>query len=99
MATPVLRTSNRSRERGIVALMFTKRQPGYRGGYWVLLLSGNCCQRCTFATRHCQARPPTWLDARQSSSTSLCRAKAAGGRLVPAYYVLDGGRLSSTPWD
>src|SRR5882724_5288254 len=43
MANPVLRTSNRSSERGIVALMFTKRQPGYRGGYWSLSLSGNCC--------------------------------------------------------
>ena len=25
--------------------MFTKRQPGYRGGYWGLSLSGNCCTR------------------------------------------------------
>jgi integrase len=42
MATPVLRILNHSRERVIVALMFTKRQAGYRGGYWVLSLSGNC---------------------------------------------------------
>ena len=37
-----MRTSKRSRERAIFALMFTKRQPAYRGGYWGLLLSGNC---------------------------------------------------------
>ena len=24
--------------------MFTKRQPGCGGGYWVLSLSGNCCR-------------------------------------------------------
>src|SRR5437016_4738459 len=27
----------------IVAWRFTKRQPGGRGDYWVLSLSGNCC--------------------------------------------------------
>ena len=35
-------TSNRFREGGIVALMFTKRQLEGRGGYWVLAPSGNC---------------------------------------------------------
>ena len=43
MANPVLSTSNRGRERGIVAFMFTKRQLEYRGGDWVLSCSGNCC--------------------------------------------------------
>src|SRR5713101_7883370 len=31
MATPDIRTSNCSSERGIFALMFTKRQPGFAG--------------------------------------------------------------------
>src|SRR5712691_9046026 len=31
MATPDIRTSNHSSERGIFALMFTKRQPGFAG--------------------------------------------------------------------
>src|SRR5216683_5197681 len=43
MATPDMWTSNRFREGGIFALMFTKRQPEWRGGYWGLSLSGNCC--------------------------------------------------------
>ena len=44
MAKPPVKTSHRSIERGIVALMFTNRQLGYRGGYWGLSLSGNCCR-------------------------------------------------------
>src|SRR5712692_10301411 len=43
MSTPDMWTSNRFREGGIFALMFTKRQPEWRGGYWGLSLSGNCC--------------------------------------------------------
>src|SRR6266705_6259778 len=43
MATPDMETSNCSCERRIVAWRFTKRQPGGRGDYWVLSLSGNCC--------------------------------------------------------
>src|SRR5713101_3517791 len=43
MATPDMWTSNRFREGGIFALMFTKRQPEWCGGYWGLSLSGNCC--------------------------------------------------------
>jgi len=38
-----MRTSNRFSEKGIFALMFTKRQLGYRGDYWVSSPSGNCC--------------------------------------------------------
>ena len=41
-----MKTSNRSIERGIIALMFTNRQLGYHGGYWGLSLSGNCCPVC-----------------------------------------------------
>src|SRR5437667_6460891 len=43
MATPDMETSNCSCEGYIVAWRFTKRQPGGRGDYWVLSLSGNCC--------------------------------------------------------
>src|SRR5207248_937200 len=42
MAPPDMWTSNRFREGGIVAWMFTKRQLEGRGGYWVLSPSGNC---------------------------------------------------------
>src|SRR5712691_12024047 len=42
MANPVLRTSNRPREGGIVAWMFTKSQWGDRRSYCVSSLSGNC---------------------------------------------------------
>lgn len=38
-----MRTSKRFSEEGIFALMFTKRQSGYRGAYWALSSSGNCC--------------------------------------------------------
>src|SRR6266705_6230405 len=48
MATPDMETSNCSCERRIVAWRFTKRQPGGRGDYWVLSLSGNCCPRVEF---------------------------------------------------
>src|SRR4030095_4565554 len=43
MATLAMETSNYSCEGCIVAWRFTKRQPGGRGDYWVLSLSGNCC--------------------------------------------------------
>src|SRR5918995_119893 len=43
IATPDMETSNYSCEGRIVAWRFTKRQPGGRGDYWVLSLSGNCC--------------------------------------------------------
>src|SRR5882672_3496349 len=43
MTPPTMRTSNRFSEKGIFALMFTKRQLGYRGDYWVSSPSGNCC--------------------------------------------------------
>jgi hypothetical protein len=42
MATLAMETSNCSCEGCIVAWRFTKRQPGGRGDYWVLSLSGNC---------------------------------------------------------
>src|SRR4029453_9574222 len=42
MATLAMETSNYSCEGCIVAWRFTKRQPGGRGDYWVLSLSGNC---------------------------------------------------------
>src|SRR2546427_1601032 len=43
MATPDPKTSNGFSVQGIFAWGFTKRQPGGRGGYRVLSLSGNCC--------------------------------------------------------
>src|SRR2546430_12243427 len=42
MATPDPKTSNGFSVQGIFAWGFTKRQPGGRGGYRVLSLSGNC---------------------------------------------------------
>src|SRR4029450_176941 len=42
MATPDMETSNWACEGCIVAWRFTKRQPGGRGDYWGLSLSGNC---------------------------------------------------------
>src|SRR5712671_2313210 len=48
MTPPTMRTSNRFSEKGIFALMFTKRQLGYRGDYWVSSPSGNCCFLTTF---------------------------------------------------
>src|SRR6476620_4107060 len=42
MATPDMETSNCACEGCIVAWRFTKRQPGGRGDYWGLSLSGNC---------------------------------------------------------
>src|SRR5436190_18878364 len=44
MATPDPKTSNGFSVQGIFAWGFTKRQPGGRGGYRVLSLSGNCWQ-------------------------------------------------------
>src|SRR2546429_470097 len=44
MATPDPKTSNGFSVQGIFAWGFTKRQPGGRGGYRVLSLSGNCCK-------------------------------------------------------
>lgn len=38
-----METTNRFREGGIVALMFTKRQLEGRGRYWGASPSGNCC--------------------------------------------------------
>src|SRR5215218_1914471 len=43
MATLDMETSKCSCEGCIVAWRVTKRQPGGRGDYWVLSLSGNCC--------------------------------------------------------
>src|SRR5713101_6300899 len=43
MATPIVKTSERSSEGRIFASRFTKRQVRYRGGYEVLSTSGNCC--------------------------------------------------------
>src|SRR5438128_2190249 len=42
MATPIVKTSERSSEGRIFASRFTKRQVRYRGGYEVLSTSGNC---------------------------------------------------------
>src|SRR5438094_743018 len=47
MATPDPKTSNGFSVQGIFAWGFTKRQPGGRGGYRVLSLSGNCCTSLT----------------------------------------------------
>src|SRR5436309_14199525 len=67
MATPDMETSNCSCEGYIVAWRFTKRQPGGRGDYWVLSLSGNCCSffkvkysyvTRTFPTPASPRRPP-----------------------------------------
>src|SRR5437870_6910585 len=46
MATPDPKTSNGFSVQGIFAWGFTKRQPGGRGGYRVLSLSGNCWKSC-----------------------------------------------------
>src|SRR5437763_9657347 len=46
MAPPDMWTSNRFREGGIVAWVFTNRQLEGRGGYWVLSPSGNCWRYC-----------------------------------------------------
>src|SRR6478735_2048291 len=51
MATPDMETSNCACEGCIVAWRFTKRQPGGRGDYWGLSLSGNCCTLSHFAAR------------------------------------------------
>src|SRR5205823_5427249 len=51
MAPPDMWTSNRFREGGIVAWMFTKRQLEGRGGYWVLSPSGNCWYAITGGPR------------------------------------------------
>jgi hypothetical protein len=32
--------------------MFTKRQPGWRGGYWALWLAGNCWRDINVAAQH-----------------------------------------------
>src|SRR5712691_5929839 len=42
MATPIVKTSERSSEGRIFASRFTKRQVRYSGGYEVLSTSGNC---------------------------------------------------------
>jgi choline dehydrogenase-like flavoprotein len=47
MATPIVKTSERSSEGRIFASRFTKRQVRYRGGYEVLSTSGNCWQNVT----------------------------------------------------
>src|SRR5712664_529797 len=49
MTPPTMRTSNRFSEKGIFALMFTKRQLGYRGDYWVSSPSGNCWDTTSFS--------------------------------------------------
>src|SRR5947209_7359166 len=49
VATPDRKTSNRFREGPIVAERFTKRPPGGHGDSWVLLLSGNCCDKLSEA--------------------------------------------------
>src|SRR4029077_2060365 len=51
MATPDMETSNCACEGCIVAWRFTKRQPGGRGDYWGLSLSGNCCFFPTLSER------------------------------------------------
>src|SRR2546422_10821422 len=43
MATPIVKSSERSSEGRMFASRFTKRQVRYRGGYEVLSTSGNCC--------------------------------------------------------
>src|SRR5437773_2508463 len=48
MATPDPKTSNGFSVQGIFAWGFTKRQPGGRGGYRVLSLSGNCWTKDIF---------------------------------------------------
>src|SRR5256885_5468062 len=45
MATPDPKTSNGFSVQGIFAWGFAKRQPGGRGGYRVLSLSGNCWKK------------------------------------------------------
>src|SRR5438093_8495560 len=52
MATPDPKTSNGFSVQGIFAWGFTKRQPGGRGGYRVLSLSGNCCRVLTSFCLH-----------------------------------------------
>src|SRR5712691_2250349 len=52
MTPPTMRTSNRFSEKGIFALMFTKRQLGYRGDYWVSSPSGNCWLHLDAPPRH-----------------------------------------------
>src|SRR6478735_8014916 len=51
MATPDMETSNCACEGCIVAWRFTKRQPGGRGDYWGLSLSGNCWHQRTVGER------------------------------------------------
>src|SRR5712691_4584168 len=69
MTPPTMRTSNRFSEEGIFALMFTKRQPGYRGDYWVLSSSGNCWHIS-------RARPMRWTMRDDNLSVSAGRLAA-----------------------
>src|SRR5438445_358196 len=71
MATPIVKTSERSSEGRIFASRFTKRQVRYRGGYEVLSTSGNCCRTCQIGAacgggvHDCPPRL-TWTEAERS---------------------------------
>src|SRR4029077_17720512 len=82
MATPDMETSNCACEGCIVAWRFTKRQPGGRGDYWGLSLSGNCWDQ-----QHLWGPPPRGGARRRAWAT------VASARAWPAEEATPGAAL------